>query len=70
MPEFFVWTTPGLIFMVEAESEELAADTFLGEPASRLPISGKQPACFVQATNGLEAPREDGSTLEFWRKSA
>ena len=59
MPEFFVWSLPELIELVEAESEQDAAEEFLGQPATRSPVLYETPTCFVQHNGGLEAPRMD-----------
>jgi hypothetical protein len=66
MPEFFVWSRPTLIEMVEAESERDAAEEFLGQPVTRAPVLHELPTCYVQRTDGAEAPRMDGPAVEFW----
>ena len=66
MSEFFVWSRPGLINLIEAENEQDAAEEFLGQPATRAPILDEPPACFVQITGGLNAPRMDETAVEFW----
>jgi hypothetical protein len=66
MPEFFVWSRPEMVDIVKAESEQDAAEEFLGQPVTKAPVLDEPPACFVQATGGLLAPRVDGSTVEFW----
>jgi hypothetical protein len=38
MAEFFVWSLPSLIELVEADSEQDAAEEFLGQPATRSPV--------------------------------
>ena len=66
MPDFFVWSVPSLIELIDAANEHEAAEAFLERSATSNPILGKPPACFVQATTGLELPRTDGSSVEFW----
>jgi hypothetical protein len=66
MPEFYVWSLPALIELVEAESEQDAAEEFLGQPVTRSPVLHELPTCFVQRTEGAEAPRMDGTAVEFW----
>jgi len=64
--DFFVWSTPSSIDVIEAASEQDAAEAFLEEPVTSAPIRGIPPACFVQPTVGLEIPQVDGASVEFW----
>ena len=66
MPEFFVWSTPRFVQAVAAGSALEAAQSFLHQPVSAEPLLSEPPACFVQVAGGADAPREDGSTTEFW----
>ena len=66
MTEYFVWSRPGLINLIEAENEKDAAEEFLGQPVTKAPVLDEPPACFVQLTGGLDAPRMDGTAVEFW----
>ena len=66
MSEFFVWSLPAMIEVVEAENEQDAAEEFLGQTATRSPILDELPTCYVQRTDGAEAPRRDGTAVEFW----
>ena len=66
MPEFFVWSRPELINIIEAESEKDAAEEFLGQFVTKAPVLDEPPTCFVQSTGGLDAPRMDETALEFW----
>ena len=66
MPDFFVWSLPSLIEIVEAASEQDAAEAFLRQPVTMTPNLSKPPACFVQPASGLDLPRTDGSSVEFW----
>jgi hypothetical protein len=69
MPEFFVWSMPKLVRVIEATDELEAASIFLEEPASAEPDSGAPPACFVQATRGSSVPRVEDTVIEFWPAS-
>jgi hypothetical protein len=66
MPHFFVWSLPAPIEIVEAESGQDAAEEFLGQPATGSPVLHELPTCYVQRTDGAEAPRMDGTPIEFW----
>jgi hypothetical protein len=66
MPEFYVWSLPELIELVEADSEQDAAEEFLGQPVTRAPVLHELPTCYVQRSDGAEAPRMDGTAVEFW----
>jgi hypothetical protein len=50
-----VWSLPALIEIVEADSEQDAAEEFLGQPVTKSPVLDEPPTCFVQVTGGLEA---------------
>jgi hypothetical protein len=66
MPEFLVWSMPSMIEIVEAESEQDAAEEILGQPVTKSPVLDEPPTCFVQCAGGLEAPRMDGTAIKFW----
>ena len=66
MAEFFVWSLPALIEIVEAESEQDAAEEFLGQSVTKSPVLGEPPKCYVQRIGAFDAPRMDGTAVEFW----
>ena len=66
MPAFFVWSTPSLVALIEAISEQDAAEAFLELPVTATPAPGFPPDCFVQPTNGRTTPRLDGTAMKFW----
>jgi hypothetical protein len=66
LPEYFVWSTPALIRLIDAPDAQAAAEMFLKQAVSPVPILGQLPVCFVQATDRLEAPHLDGDTVEYW----
>ena len=66
MHEFFVWSTPRFVRVIAAANAQEAAESFLDGPVSAEPLRDEPPACFVQIAEGADAPREDGSTCEFW----
>jgi hypothetical protein len=61
MPEFFVWSRPGLVNIIEAESEQDAAEEFLGQSVTKAPVLDEPPACFVQKTGGNRPPKRGHS---------
>jgi len=67
MLEFFVWSTPKLIRLIDAANEQEAVESFIDGPTTGVSSQGKPPDCFVQAISGLDAPCIDDTTLEFWR---
>jgi hypothetical protein len=65
MPEFFVWSVPSAFQKVEAESEQDAAEMFVGQELTPIPTLNALPVCFVQLIDGQIAPSEEAAT-EFW----
>lgn len=49
MPDFFAWSAPQVIEIVEAASEQDAAEAFLEKAVTSIPVEGQSPACFVQS---------------------
>jgi transcriptional regulator with XRE-family HTH domain len=66
LPEYFVWSTPALVRVIDAPDAQTAAEIFLGHVVSPVPVLGQLPVCFVQATLGLQTPNADGDTVEYW----
>ena len=66
MQEFFVWKMPSLVHIIEAASEQDAAEAFLDRHVTWTPVQGKPPACFVQPTGDLKDPRVGEAAREFW----
>jgi hypothetical protein len=56
LPEFFVWSTPALVRLIDAADAQTVAEMFTERPVSPVPILGQLPICFVQATGGREPP--------------
>jgi hypothetical protein len=50
LPEYFVWSTPALIRLIDAADAQTAAGMFTEQPVSPVPVLGQLPVCFVQAS--------------------
>ena len=66
MPDFFVWSIPSLIAVVEAANEHDVAAKFIGRELTPIPTLNALPVCFVQPVDGEKVPRQDGEIVEFW----
>lgn len=66
MPDFFVWSVPSQFQIVQAASEQDAAEMFLGRQLTPIPSLNAIPVCFVQPADGAETPRDEGAIVEFW----
>ena len=52
--------------LIVEDSEQDAAEEFLGQPVTKSPTLHELPTCYVQRTDGAKAPRMDGTAVEFW----
>jgi hypothetical protein len=66
MPSYFVWSVPSYAVIVEAASEQDAAEAFLEQPVKSTASEDEPPACYVQPADDADAPSENGRTVEFW----
>ena len=66
MAEFFIWTVPSFVTVIQAGSEQDAAEKFLELPVKVTPEVGIPPHCYVQPTRGRATPHMDGSPTPFW----
>jgi hypothetical protein len=66
MPSFFVWSGPSYTVILEAYTEQDAAEAFLGRSAKAKTSGCAPPACFVQPADESAGQREHVSAMAFW----
>ena len=65
MPEYFVWLKPSLAQVIEAVSEQDAAEAFMKLPVTARPRRDVPPECFVELAPD-DSPQADSKVARFW----